>query len=153
GGAIYIPGSGGSNSSTGAGGTGPIFNGGGPGTVVDIPPDFTKVEIGAFKRGDVIPANGQNTMIDSPMEGCYKVVGVVRDFKGSNETGGHPDFETFSGSKQTTGLVANDLGADRKPTYASMCMPGVANGGPCPYGPQTTSMADFEKWYHTTDGV
>jgi fibro-slime domain-containing protein len=150
GGSVYIPSTGGT---TGAGGTGPKFGGGGPGTFVDIPADFTKVEVGAFKVGDAIPANGANVMIDSPQEGCYKVVGVVRDFKGSNEAGGHQDFETYSGGAQTTGLVAPDLGADRKPVYASKCEAANPDPTACPFGAQTTSKMLFDEWYHTTDTV
>jgi fibro-slime domain-containing protein len=150
GGAIHI---GGTAGATGAGGTGPTFGGGGPGTFVDIPAGYTKVDVGAFKVGDAIPANGQNTMIDTPPMGCYQVVGVVRDFRGSNEPMGHADFETYSGSKPTTGLLANALGADRKPVYASKCEAANPDPTACPYGPQTTNQADFDQWYRTTDGV
>ncbi len=160
GGAVFITGSAGSqNPSTGSGGgsTGPTFGGGGPGAQVDIPADYTKVDVGAFKLGDAIPASGGQTMIDSPQTGCYEVVGVVRDFKGSNEPGGDQDFETYSGGQPTTGLVAPDLGADRKPVYASKCEVGTVPMGTttadCPYGPQTTSKTLYDQWYRTTDGV
>jgi fibro-slime domain-containing protein len=152
GGSVYIPGSGGNSPTTGSGGSGPSFGGGGPGVVVDIPADFTKVEIGAFKRGDQILPNAQPP-VDSPMMGCYEVIGVVRDFKGNNEMGGHPDFEHFSGAKPTTGLVANELGPDRKPVYASKCEAGTTDTVACPYGQQTTSMAAYDQWYHTLDGT
>ncbi|HEX2839531.1 MAG TPA: fibro-slime domain-containing protein [Phycisphaerales bacterium] len=44
---------------------------------------------------------------------------VIRDFKGRNDTGGHPDFESFSGPRATVGLVADTLGSDSKPVLAS----------------------------------
>lgn len=43
---------------------------------------------------------------------------VIRDFKGANETGGHPDFESFSGTTRV-GLVAEYLDKDGKPVLAS----------------------------------
>jgi fibro-slime domain-containing protein len=153
-GSVFITGTGGSKT-TGGGGTGPIFT---PGTInqVDIPAGFTMVDVGAYKTGDAIPANGGQTQIDSPMTGCFQVVGVVRDFKDAN-MGGNPDFETFSGSAQTPGLVAADLGADRKPVYASQCEEATVPKGTmttaCPYGPQTTTKANFDQWYRTMDGV
>jgi fibro-slime domain-containing protein len=152
-------GAGGSTSVSGAAGDVPVGNGnqgaagttitgGGPGQYVQIPPDFTTVETGGFKTGDMIDPNGAPPAIDSPSDGCLQVIGVVRDFKGSNEAGGHPDFESFSGSKPTTGLLANDLGADRKPVYASQCeAPGKTAA--CPYSQQTTSKAAFDQWYRT----
>jgi len=152
GGSHYISGTAGTtHTTTGTGGT--TVGGGGPGAFVPIPPDFTQVDIGAFKLGAQIPANGGTTTVDSPQTGCYQVTGVMRDFKGANEPGGHPDFEAYSGAKPTTGLVAPALGADRKPVYASKCE--VANPDPaaCPYGPQTTNKAAYDQWYRTTDGV
>jgi fibro-slime domain-containing protein len=153
GGSVYIPGTGGHPSTTGAGGA--TVGGGGPGNFVDIPPDYTRVDTGAFKLGAAIDPNGSTTMIDSPQTGCYEVVGVMRDFKGSNEAGGDQDFETYSGGDSTTGLVAPDLGADRKPVYASQCEAGTVTGktAACPYGPQTTSKALYDQWYRTTAGT
>jgi fibro-slime domain-containing protein len=154
-GSTFITGTAGSASGS-AGGGGPTFH---PGTInqTPIPADFTTVDVGAFKTGDPIPANGGTTMIDSPQMGCYQVVGVVRDFRGANEPMGHPDFEFFSGSAQTTGLVAADLGTDRKPVYASQCelatVPKGSNTTACPYGPQTTTKANYDQWYRTIDGV
>jgi fibro-slime domain-containing protein len=156
GGSVYISGTAGNThpSTTGTAGTA-SFGGGGPGAFVDIPPDYTKVEVGAFKLGAAIPANGGQTMIDSPQTGCYQVTGVMRDFKGSNEAGGTTDFETYAGGDATKGLVAPMLGADRKPVYASKCEAGtvMGNTADCPYGPQTTSKAMYDEWYRTTDGV
>lgn len=147
-GAFYIPGTGGNGPGSGNGGTG-IVGGGGP---MGIPDDFTRGNVGAWKVGNPINPNGPATDVDSPVGGCYQLRGVVRDFKGADEAGGHPDFETYQGNAQTAGLVAAALGADRKPTYASMCEKAAPAPAPtCPYGPQTTSAADFMPWYHTTD--
>jgi fibro-slime domain-containing protein len=142
-------------SSTGAGGAGSPYH---PGTInqVAIPAGFTMVDVGAYKTGDPIPANGGQTQIDSPMMGCFQVVGVVRDFK-DNNMGGNPDFEHFSGGAQTPGLVAADLGADRKPVYVPECelatVPQGSTTAACPYGPQQTTQANFDQWYRTMDGV
>jgi fibro-slime domain-containing protein len=90
---------------------------------------------------------------------CDELLAVVRDFRGANEPSGHPDFESFAGNQPTLGLVAPDLGSDRKLVYASMCEAGVSGGrgrnrgGPCPYGQMTTSKELFDQWYRFTDGV
>jgi fibro-slime domain-containing protein len=146
---FYIPGAGNSGTVTGAGGGGVTTNN--PGGA--IPSDFTRAQVGAWKTGAAISATGAPPTIDSPDKGCYQILGVVRDFKGADEAGGHPDFEAYSGSKQTTGLVGTDLGADRKPVYASKCEKNMVDAAACPYGAQTTSAADFMPWYRTTDGV
>ncbi len=151
GGSVFVSGTAGTKSASGTAGTGPTFTGGAA-TVVDIPADYTKVEIGAFKRGDQIPANS-GTTIDSPQTGCYALLGVVRDFKGANEAGGHPDFEAYSGGDATKGLLAPDLGPDRKPVYASKCEVAAPDKTACPWGAQTTSKVAFDQWYRTTDGV
>jgi fibro-slime domain-containing protein len=135
------PQSGTAGSSTGGGTNGPVT----------IPSDFTRAEIGAWKLGNPISATGAPPSIDSPPGGCNRILGVVRDFQGAgNPEMGHPDFETYSGGGATTGLVATDLGADRKPVYASMCEMGNVIGA-CPHGPQTTSADFFKPWYRTTD--
>jgi fibro-slime domain-containing protein len=62
---------------------------------------------------------------------CDVLIATVRDFQDT-----HPDFETFSGSRETTGLVQNQLGPDELPVYA-------------PSGPtsQTSGRANFDEWY------
>ena len=53
------------------------------------------------------------------------LMGVVRDFKGINEPGGHPDFEAFSGKDVTTGLV----GAGALPSvWPCVCLLGSRTG-------------------------
>jgi fibro-slime domain-containing protein len=152
-GSTIIPGAGTTGNNTGVAG---YVGGTGNQTQVPIPADFTNADVGAWKVGNPISATGAPPSIDNMgMMGCGQVLGVVRDFKGSNEMGGHPDFETYAGPSETTGLVGGELGADRKPVYASKCEPGTvgANAAACPHGAQTTSQMDFDKWYRTTDGV
>jgi fibro-slime domain-containing protein len=151
-GSVFIAGAAGTGGGQTTGAAGSFT--GGTGNQVPIPPDYTNADVGAWKVGNPISATGAPPTIDSPQMGCYQVLGVVRDFKGSNE-GGHPDFETYAGPTQTTGLVGNELGTDRKPVYTSKCEPGTvaANAAACPHGAQTTSQMDFDKWYRTTDGV
>ncbi|HFE45313.1 MAG TPA: fibro-slime domain-containing protein [Nannocystis exedens] len=59
---------------------------------------------------------------------------TIRDF-----TSAHPDFESYTGDKATTGLVKTDLGGDDKPVYA--------NPGPTP---QTSGPDNFLHWYNDT---
>jgi fibro-slime domain-containing protein len=138
------------NGNHGTGGTA-VVGGGGPGMLVPIPADFTMADVGAYKVGNAIPAAGAPPTIDSPAAGCYQILGVVRDFKGSTEPGGHPDFETYAGSKETPGLVGPNL-EGRKPVYGGICDAAGSTTG-CPYGQQMTTKADFDQWYRTTDGV
>jgi fibro-slime domain-containing protein len=151
---IYVSGTAGkSGSGTGVG----AAAGPGMGTLnqVPIPAGYTNADVGAYMLGPPIAASSATAVIDSPNDGCYQFVGIVRDFKGFNEAGGHPDFEHYSGSAQTPGLVAATLGSDRKPVFASKCNSGATNLDmtACPYGPQTTSKAYYDQWYRTTDGV
>jgi fibro-slime domain-containing protein len=130
---------------------------GAPGTASDLPlpSDFTATEIGGYKLGPMISSD---QALDNELgrqasaQSCSMMIGVVRDFMGANQPGGHPDFEAFDGKGPTPGLLAADLGANRKPVYASHCeaMPERAL---CPYGQMTTSRADFDLWYRSTDGV
>jgi fibro-slime domain-containing protein len=144
-------GSGGSlNISTGAGG------GSNGNSNLPDPSTFTPATTGAYKLGQELTGGAVDTGLNGPSgdsAGCGMIVGVVRDFKGVNEPGGHPDFEAYQGDAATPGLVAMALGQDGKPVYASQCEKGVMKGGPCPYGPQTTSKADFDEWYRLTPNV
>ena len=83
---------------------------------------------------------------------------VYRDFihKPVPESGysRHPDFERFSGSNATLGLVAPLLGIDGKPVYTGICEQGQAlDAEECPYSAQTTSQANFDQWYRDTEEV
>jgi fibro-slime domain-containing protein len=151
--------------STAAGGSGgaPSFSGfsgrpidvGGAPSAMDLPANFTPADIGGYALG--APAGGDAVTGGAVSgadggSGCDVMMAIVRDFKGINEDGGHPDFEAFDGKGATTGLLESTLGADRKPVYASHCE-AVPDKDLCPYGQMTTSKADFDQWYRFTDGV
>ena len=65
----------------------------------------------------------------------------------------HPDFEGFSASVATTGLVLATLGADGKPVYANVCNAASAPVAMCPEGAQTTTQANFDQWYRDVAGI
>jgi fibro-slime domain-containing protein len=163
----FAPAAGGAGPSSAAGaagvaGTLPIMFGGAAGTgaqtstpstgFVDIPADFTRTDIGAFKLGDGLAAGATDPGIATPSASCNRVRGVVRDFRGINEANGHPDFEHFEGYGPTPGLVAPQLGSDRKPVYTGRCELS-SNPNNCTSGQQTTSKAAFDQWYRTVAGV
>jgi len=60
----------------------------------------------------------------------------------------HPDLDVYSGSTETPGLVQPTLDANGKPVYTGICEQSLV--GPCPYGQQTTSAADFQDWFNDT---
>lgn len=76
-----------------------------------------------------------------------KLVGLVRDFRADGESGGHPDFEHFSGDDASPGIVQDLLGSDKKPVYA----PNGSYSGP--FGQQTTDRTRYDQWWHDTPGV
>ena len=116
-----------------------------------LPADFTAATLGGFKLGAAMEsgATGAAGAATVPAGGCgTQILGVVRDFKGNNETGGHPDFEHFSGNGASPGIVKPVLGDDQKPVYAST----GAFSDP-KNGPQTTSKMAFDEWYRATPNV
>ena len=66
------------------------------------------------------------------------LTGTIRDFKGRDEPGGHPDFEHVIALDP--GIVESTLGPDGKPVYAGMT-------------PTTNSGAAFDQWYRDVAGV
>jgi fibro-slime domain-containing protein len=113
---------------------------------------FTPGEYGAYATGIEITGTGvANTGVTAAGQACNTIAGVVRDFKMST-TGGHPDFEAFSGAGATLGMVAAALGADGKPVYTGACE-AAGKTTACPNGQQTTSKAAFDQWYRFTEGV
>ena len=123
--------------SAGSGNTGNTVNNGTAGTPI-------VVGNGGSGSGLTIPDPGTGTGGADP---CGQVLPVTyRDFKGSDEPGGHPDFEA-SGRKVTQmdgaiykgwndvgcGLVEATLGANGKPT-AYTGAPDAANGTNVPLG-------------------
>ncbi|MEZ4224445.1 MAG: fibro-slime domain-containing protein [Polyangiaceae bacterium] len=144
--AFNQPGTGGSGTGGGGGnvitvdsGTGGS-DGGGKGGGFPIGPDgipigFTKSDRGAFKLGPEF--NGTPPDIGE----CGSVLlGVVRDFK-DGSSGGHPDFQTFTGNG-LQGIVEANLGTDQKPVYA--------HSGSTAH---TTTPENFRQWYVNTQGV
>ncbi len=172
-GTSQIRGSGGSNSGTGAtgnsanGGSGiivpPNDNGGGDagpeaGIIMTLPDGFTATDVGGFQLGEALSAPDGGAINPPASNGtCGNILlGVVRDFVGGSGAGQNPDFQgQLYGNDVTTGLVAQLLGADQKPVYASKCEKGTVNSPmlpTCPYGPETTTKADFDEWYRYTPG-
>ena len=139
---------------SGGSGTGGSGGDGGSAGAGGLPAGFTPTDVGGYKLGGQLPAGTTPDTVPMPgPQGCTMLVGVVRDFKGVNEQGGHPDFEAFTGRTPTLGLVAANLGVDRKPVYLPTCEAGALLGAACPYGAQTTTKANFDQWYRFTDGV
>jgi fibro-slime domain-containing protein len=132
---------------------------GGSGIVTTLPPDFTTSDHGGYKLGPALTgdagAGGAPGADQTDGDSCGNILlGEVRDFKGINEPGGHPDFEVFKSQVATPHLVADSLGADKKPVYASKCEAGaVLDKVACPYGPETTTKANFDEWYRNSPGV
>ncbi len=131
----------------------------GPVIIAELPPDFTGADEGGYKLGPAIDpslpstAGAPGSMGNS--DDCGNVLlGVVRDFKGASEPGGHPDFESLLSSEPTLHLVGDVLGADKKPVYASKCEVGAnLRITDCPNGAETTTRANFDEWYRNTPGV
>ncbi len=132
---------GGSTSNGGSGG-GIVVGGGSGGAAPYVLPDgYTKTDLGGLKLGEAL------TTTDSPtLEECAReILGVVRDFR-RGDAGfagtGHPDFQTYYGPAQTTGLVESAL-LNQKPQFSGT--------GPTATPKQMTSEADFVEWYTTDD--
>jgi fibro-slime domain-containing protein len=145
------PGSGGIGSG-GIGGNGAMVVDGGPTSSGPDPATFTKADIGGFKLGDPLPNDQMPRSVFTGAD-CHILAAVVRDFKGTTELNGHPDFESYRGGSPTAGLLAPALDADSKPVYASKCQAMPANLGACPWGQQTASKAAFDQWYRFASGV
>lgn len=120
-----------------------------------------------------------NNMADqyASLPSTISLEATIRDFKANGETGGHPDFQFFSGST-TIGLVRSTLDTSNKPVVASLrgqtistefrdsagrniqpalfdasrgdTLGRVANGGT---GNGLTSAERFSQWYRDVPGV
>lgn len=112
------------------------------------PPGQPSLNLGG-SNGSGSGDSGDGTGNDNGNGDCSPVLtGLVRDFQAASVTpGGHPDFETFSGSDASEGIVQPLLGTDQKPVYAP--------DGPLTsqYGQQTTGKEAFDQWYRNTEGV
>jgi len=114
--------------------------------------DIIPTEVGGYKRGDeIVPGGTAMPATVEDNDGCGVIVGVVRDFN-TVAPDRHPDFEVFSGSAVTKGLVLPELDAERKPVYASHCEE-TPDPALCGDGQQTTTRAAFDQWYRDTPGV
>lgn len=107
-----------------------------------LPEGFTEADFGGYALGeeilDGVALTAEPTTTDG---GCgTEIVGVVRDFRRGDEDGGHPDFETFTGSGET-GIVEFEIGEDRKPVY----VPGDHS--------YTTTEENFNQWYRNVEDV
>ncbi len=152
GGTIFLPGVGGA---VGDGGPQGGSGGGFPLGPDGIPIGFTKADIGAWKLGARITSGGNAGSgggggSAGSATGCGPVLtGVVRDFKRGDQSGGHPDFETFQGNG-LEGIVEPQLPDDRKPRYS----------GTEPHRDEgdnnrqhTTTPENFRQWYLSNDSV
>jgi fibro-slime domain-containing protein len=84
---------------------------------------------------------------DAGTTSCAVIEATLRDFHST-----HPDFNAFSGTTATKGLVGSLLGADGKPVYTGICEEDDEIG-PCPNDAQTTSREHFDQWYRDVVGV
>jgi fibro-slime domain-containing protein len=131
--------------------------------IAQLPAGYTQTDIGGYQLGAAVVAGAGAPGMSGGGSGggamsgnCGNILlGVSRDFKGADEPMGQPDFNAaISGSDVTPNLVSTTLGTDQKPVYTSKCEIGNAMPAPtCPFGPQTTSQANFDQWYHDTPGV
>jgi fibro-slime domain-containing protein len=143
------------NPSGGSGGLLTDAGGGTGGSPVVMPPaNLVETEVGGYALG---PELDDDTAIDSlggqaNGSGCTLIVGVVRDFRPSTASDGHPDFDSYEGRGASKGLVEEDLGADGKPVYTGLCE-ADPDRALCPSGQQTTSEPDFDAWYRTVTGT
>jgi fibro-slime domain-containing protein len=107
-------------------------------------------DVGGFDLGPSGSAgSGSGSTAGGVVSGCQpNLTGLVRDFHGADEPGGHGDFETFSGNSASPGIVQPALGVDQKPVYAA--------NGPLidpDNGQQTTTAEAYNQWYRDTPGV
>lgn len=126
------------------------------------------------------PANAKNNGVRqldlSLLPDELALTAIIRDFKGAGESGGHPDFEAFSGTTRV-GLVADRLGEDGKPVlrsqYGSKIVTEYTDAAGNPINPamydaslgdragtlqqmndvRITSEESFHQWFRNVPGV
>ena len=101
--------------------------------------NVTNASYGAYALGPSL-SGGQGEIPATPGI-CSGLYGVVRDFKMSTTDGGHPDFELQP--REDRGIVADTLGDDKKPVYAT----------PDGTTPTTHGKDAFDQWFRDVDGV
>jgi fibro-slime domain-containing protein len=124
-----------------------------------LPADMEQCDDGNTTDGDgcsstcTIEMGFDCTNVSGMLPPTLDVPITLRDFVSLPINGAvkHPDFEQFSGSNATKGLLSTTLDATGKPVYTGICSPGGA--GPCPYGQQMTTQANFDQWYRDVAGV
>ncbi len=124
-----------------------------------LPSDMEECDDGNTSDGDgcsalcVIESGFACVDVTGPLPPQLVVPVAFRDFIGLPAGGStkHPDFEAFGGNQATPGLVAQNLQIDKKPAYTGICEASLI--GPCPYGQQTTTQANFDQWYNDVPGV
>lgn len=150
---------GGEGGETGAGGSGAGLNigtGGGSSNVGgsgsepgpwELPDGFTGTDQGGYLLGERVSDSSTGGGSGSDDECSTELVGIVRDFRDS-----HPDFETFSGSDASLGMVLEELGDDRKPVHTDdedvLDEDGNYDGE---FGQQTTGSDNFDEWYRNLE--
>lgn len=125
-----------------------------------LPSDNEQCDDGNTTNGDgcsascTIEAGWACQNVLSALPDTLEVPVAFRDFIGAPTAGStrHPDFEIFSGSAETKGLVGDDLKDDGKPQYTGKCDATLPNGV-CLYGQQMTTEANFDQWYDDVPGV
>lgn len=126
-----------------------------------LPGDAEECDDGNTKSGDGCSSSCKKeagfscTVVTGQLPAQLKVPVVFRD-KVALPAGGstrHPDFEFFSGSQETKGLVQTNLNAGGKPVFAGICSNAGSPNPPCPYGQQLTTAANFAQWYTDVAGV
>jgi fibro-slime domain-containing protein len=149
----------------GEGGLGGLIAEGGPlddgGSYSDgplvLPANFVPTELGGYALGPAITSagvDGGGLVQNGASQSCSLVVGIVRDFLSYGlQDGGDPDFEHFSGTAATLGLVQSGLGSDEKPVYGGECDDNSVNNPPCSFGQEMTTETSFNQWYRSTLGV
>jgi len=133
---------GGSSGTSATGGTNNNMNTGNTGPYM-LPAGYSRGELGGWLLGE--PEVSGDTPPDVGEDGSTDcgstILGIVRDFKRGDKTGGHPDFETFTGDGQT-GIVEVDLGKDDKPVW-----------NPDTKMKYNTTEDNFNQWYNDKAGT
>jgi len=105
-----------------------------------LPTGYTEGDLGGWLLGEPEVAGELPPDVGEDGANCGStILGIVRDFKRGDRSGGHPDFEKFTGKGQT-GIVMTDLGDDDKPVY-----------NPDTEKKFTTTEDNFDEWYNDRD--
>lgn len=105
-------------------------------------------------NGSPLFGDGATTVDASVRDGnCGpNLTGILRDFKGATEPGGHPDFQ-YDVFGRELGIVATNLGTDLKPVYNAPAgqIAGMGIGSPNVHSTHGGTL--FDQWYHDTANV